>query len=70
MTCKAARAATMVLPEPTSPWIKRLIGKGRARSSVISLMVRIWALVRLNGSDWISWRTWSFCGVMDLASWA
>ena len=35
-TCAAARAATRVLPEPTSPWIMRRIGTGRPMSMAIS----------------------------------
>ncbi len=38
----AAASATAVLPAPTSPWSRRLIGSGRARSAAIASMARRW----------------------------
>ena len=46
----AASSATMVLPEPTSPCSRRFIGRGRCRSSTISLSACRWSPVRRNGS--------------------
>ena len=43
-------AATTVLPEPTSPWSRRLIARSRARSSKIAERTRCWPPVRANGS--------------------
>ena len=38
---------TIVFPEPTSPWIKRFIGKPETRSSRISSTTLLCALVKL-----------------------
>ena len=51
--CSIAQVATMVLPEPTSPCNKRIMGSGRARSSSISLMTRRCPSVRSKGR-WLS----------------
>ena len=47
--CRAARAATTVLPEPTSPWSRRSMGRGAARSAAISPKTRSWAAVKAKG---------------------
>ena len=49
-----ALTATTVLPEPTSPWRSRCIGEGRARSTRISSIVRVWAAV--SGKPSRSWK--------------
>ena len=41
----SAYAATAVLPEPTSPWRRRSIGVGRARSSRIAAIAESWSTV-------------------------
>ena len=46
----AARSATMVLPDPTSPCSSRFIGCVRRRSSTISFNACRWWPVRRNGS--------------------
>ena len=40
-----AYAATAVLPDPTSPWSRRSIGVGRARSSRIAAIAESWSTV-------------------------
>ena len=45
---RAARATT-VLPEPTSPWSSRCMGKGPARSATITASVRRCAVVSSKG---------------------
>ena len=42
---------TTVLPEPTSPWRRRLMGWGCFRSAWISCLTLSWAAVSLKGSD-------------------
>ena len=49
-TASMARRATIVLPEPTSPWSSRCIGCSVARSSKISLETFCWPSVRVKGS--------------------
>ena len=49
-----AHAATAVLPEPTSPWTRRSIGTGRARSSRISSRAAAWSPV--SSTAWPSLR--------------
>ncbi len=49
-----AHAATAVLPEPTSPWTRRSIGTGRARSSRISSIDVAWSGV--SATSWPSFR--------------
>ena len=49
MAHSAANAATSVLPEPTSPWIKRIIGAFFRKSVSISATTRFCALVGENG---------------------
>ena len=49
-TASIARSATIVLPEPTSPWSRRCIGCSVARSSKISLVTFCWPSVRVKGS--------------------
>ncbi len=49
-TVSMARRATIVLPEPTSPWRSRCIGCSVARSSKISLLTFSWPSVRVKGS--------------------
>ena len=46
----AARAATTVLPEPTSPCSKRCMGCGRSKSWEISATTLCWAWVKANGN--------------------
>ena len=41
----AACAATIVLPDPTSPWSRRLIGRGEQMSPAISFRACFWASV-------------------------
>ena len=48
---KAARAATIVLPEPTSPCRRRFIGVVLVRSWRISHAALFWASVRVKGSE-------------------
>lgn len=50
-TPSMARSATMVLPEPTSPWRSRCIGCSVARSSKISRETFCWPSVRVKGSS-------------------
>ena len=50
---KRAWAATKVLPAPTSPWSKRCIGRGKARSSSISPHTFSWSPVIGQGSDFL-----------------
>ena len=45
-----ARSATMVLPEPTSPWSSRCIGTSRPISSAIVVPISTCPAVRVNGS--------------------
>ena len=40
---KAARIAISVLPKPTSPQIRRSIGRGRSMSSATASMARCWS---------------------------
>ena len=49
-TRSIARSATTVLPEPTSPWSRRCIGWGCARSASISAPISAVPSVRTNGS--------------------
>ena len=46
---KAARRATSVLPKPTSPQIRRSIGRPEARSSSTSEIARVWSSVSAKG---------------------
>ena len=46
---KAARSATSVLPKPTSPQIRRSIGRPAAMSSSTSAMARAWSSVSAKG---------------------
>ncbi len=46
-----ASMATTVFPEPTSPWISRVIRSPEARSPPISESARRWAPVSANGRD-------------------
>ena len=48
-TSAMAHMATTVLPEPTSPWISRLIRSPAARSARISASARSWAPVKAKG---------------------
>ena len=50
IACSAASAATIVLPEPTSPCSSRCIGDARFRSCAISRHTRSCARVSLNGT--------------------
>ena len=50
IACSAASAATIVLPEPTSPCSSRCIGVARRRSCAISRHTRSCARVSLNGT--------------------
>ena len=47
---KQQAAATMVFPEPTSPWTNRFMGRPERQSSSASRMARRWAAVREKGS--------------------
>ncbi len=47
----AARTATSVLPKPTSPQIKRSIGRGRSMSIFVSMIAFIWSGVSRNGNE-------------------
>ena len=47
---QAQAAATAVLPEPTSPWTSRFMGRPEVRSAAHSEMVRRWASVGAKGS--------------------
>ena len=47
---QAPKAATAVLPEPTSPWTRRFIARPEARSAAISSIARRWAPVGEKGS--------------------
>ena len=44
-----ARAATAVLPDPTSPWSNRTIGRDLARSAAIALTAAAWSSVSRAG---------------------
>ena len=48
---QAQPAATAVLPEPTSPWTSRFMGRERAKSAAASSRARRWAPVRVKGSS-------------------
>ena len=50
IACSAASAATIVLPEPTSPCSSRCIGDARFKSCAISRHTRSCARVSLNGA--------------------
>ena len=50
IACSAASAATIVLPEPTSPCRRRCIGMARFRSWLISRHTRSCARVSVNGT--------------------
>ena len=52
---KQAKIAITVLPEPTSPWSKRLLGVVESKSCLISPQALIWAGVNLNGRVVINW---------------
>ena len=47
---QAQAAATAVLPEPTSPWTSRFMGRPEAMSAAASSTVRRWAPVKEKGS--------------------
>ncbi len=49
-TCNIARRATMVFPDPTSPWRRRFIGWTPDRSWATSSPISCWPLVSVNGS--------------------
>ena len=46
---RQARKATRVLPEPTSPWRRRAMGRGEAMSAAISAAASTWPLVSSKG---------------------
>ena len=48
-TFMAARMATSVLPKPTSPQIRRSIGRGDSRSPFTASMARAWSSVSAYG---------------------
>ena len=63
----AARAATSVLPEPTSPCTRRIIGTSSAISRSISATTRACAPVGLNGK---AARSLFFSASLALSGWA
>ncbi|MNU63146.1 hypothetical protein D3C71_523910 [compost metagenome] len=69
MACSAAKAATSVLPEPTSPCTSRIMGWLRCRSWLISATTRFWAPVGLNGRALSSFSTRAGAGLRVRASW-
>jgi hypothetical protein len=48
---KAARRATSVLPKPTSPQIRRSIGRGAPCRALVSSIARSWSGVSVKGKD-------------------
>ena len=50
MALNAARMATSVLPNPTSPHSSRSIGYGRSMSALTSVMATRWSGVSTNGN--------------------